>query len=194
MRTRVRCWRRQGYPLRRRSDVVETWTALVAAVLLMVGAPLAGALSGLWAHQEARSMTAEQRAERHRVSAQVVGRPPEALPTVAAGRQRTYPVTVRWAEPGVGERTATARVPTGTAAGDRVTVWLDDSGHAVPPPRGATTVWQHTLTVGTCAAIGSAGAVLLGHAAVRRAALRRRLAEWERDWARTEPLWTRRDA
>ncbi|CAM5660917.1 hypothetical protein SVIOM74S_05027 [Streptomyces violarus] len=48
--------------------------------------------------------------------------------------------------------------------------------------------------MGTCAAVGEVLVVLLGHSAVRRVALRRRLTEWEREWARTEPEWTRRDA
>ncbi|MGQ4333511.1 hypothetical protein [Streptomyces hayashii] len=46
MRSGVRGWRRRDNPLRRRSDVVEAWTALVVATLLLVVAPLAGALAG----------------------------------------------------------------------------------------------------------------------------------------------------
>lgn len=41
MRTRVHGWRWRRNPLRRHSDVVEAWTALIVAVLLLVGAPLA---------------------------------------------------------------------------------------------------------------------------------------------------------
>jgi len=55
-------------------------------------------------------------------------------------------------------------------------------------------VWQHTVTVGVWVAGGVAGLVLLASAVTRRVALRHRLAEWERDWALTEPEWTRRRA
>jgi hypothetical protein len=80
MRTRVRGWRWRRNPLRRRSDVVEAWTALAVAVLLLVGAPLAGALAGLWAHRTAQAVAEERRAERHQVHAEVVGRPPVRRP------------------------------------------------------------------------------------------------------------------
>ena len=36
--------------------------------------------------------------------------------------------------------------------------------------------------------------ILFGHTVVRHAAMRRRLAEWDHEWARTEPAWTGRRA
>ncbi|WP_329406770.1 hypothetical protein OG802_02655 [Streptomyces sp. NBC_00704] len=192
MRSGVRGWRRRDNPLRRRSDVVEAWTALVVAALLLVVAPLAGALAGRWAHDDARAAALRQRADRHQVSAQVVGRPPETVPSVEGGRQQMVAVSVRWTPPGGHARTATARVPAGTHRGDVVDVWFDRHGRSVAPPPNDTMVWQHTLTLGICVAGGSAATVLLGHAAVRRVAMRHRLAEWEREWALTEPQWTRR--
>ncbi|MCX4999881.1 hypothetical protein OG739_05240 [Streptomyces longwoodensis] len=192
MRIRVRGWRWRSNPLRRRSDVVEAWTALVVAVLLLVGAPLAGSLAGRWAHDEARAVASAQRADRHRVRAEVVGDLPDALPVMEDGRRRSYRVTVRWTPPGERPRLTAARVPAGTRTGDTVTVWLDSRGRGVAAPPDETAVWQHTLTIGTCVALGAGTTVLLAHAVVRRVALRRRLGEWERDWARTEPQWTRR--
>ncbi|MFF9033267.1 Rv1733c family protein [Streptomyces iakyrus] len=194
MRTRVRGWRWRSSPLRRRSDVVEAWTVLVVAVLILVGAPLAGTAAALWAHGEARSVSAEQRAERHRVRAEVVDRNDDSLPSVQAGGQHAYRATVRWTEPGGGTRTAAARVPADTRQGETVDVWFDDRGRNVLPPVDGAAVWQHTLTMGTCAAGGAVLVVLFGHFLVRRVALRHRLAEWDRAWARTEPQWTHRDA
>ncbi len=75
-----------------------------------------------------------------------------------------------------------------------VSVWFDTRGRSVPPPPDESAVWQHTLTMGACAAGGAVAVVLLGHAAVRNAANRRRMAEWERDWALTEPQWSHRQA
>ncbi|MFH8801989.1 hypothetical protein ACH4F6_20670 [Streptomyces sp. NPDC017936] len=194
MRIRVRGWRWRRNPLRRRSDVVEAWTAVVVAVLLLVVAPLVGAVAGQWAHDDARAMVAEQQADRRHVRAEVVGRPPEALPTAQGGQEEWYRVAVRWTEPGQGSRTAVARVPAGTHRGDRVDVWFDTRGRSVGPPANGTAVWQHTLTMGVAAAGGTAAAVLLGHAVVRRVALRHRLDEWDREWARTGPEWSRRRA
>ncbi|KOG43601.1 Rv1733c family protein [Streptomyces resistomycificus] len=194
MRTRVRGWRWRRSPLRRRSDVVEAWTVLAVTVLICVGAPLVGAFAASWAHSEARAVAKEQRADRHRVRVEVVGRTPDSLPSVQGGHERAYRATVRWTEPGTGQRTATARVPAGTHRGESVDVWFDSKGRSVAPPADETAVWQHTLTMGVCAAGGAVLVVFLGHAAVRGAANRHRMAEWERDWALTEPQWTRRRA
>ena len=194
MRTRVRGWRWRRNPLRRRSDVVEAWTVLAVTALMLLGAPLVGAVVGWWAHDDARAVAAAQRSERHRVHAEVVGRVPDSLPTVQGGRERSYRVTVRWTEAGGATKTATARVPTGTDRGEKVDVWFDSRGRSVAPPPDETAVWQHTVTMGACGAGAAIAVILLGHTAVRGAAARHRLAEWERDWALTEPLWTRRRA
>lgn len=194
MRTRVRGGSRRNNPLRRRSDVVEAWTALAVTVLLFVIAPLAGAGAGLWAHDQARTIAAAQRADRHRVPAQVIGNPPSGLTSVEGTRAQTFPVEVRWTDPGKGPRTTTAEVPVGTVRGAVVDVWLDTKGHGVAPPAGEVAVWQHTLTIGVWTAGGVVTLALLVSAVTRRVALRHRLAEWERDWALTEPEWTRRRA
>ncbi|MEU5275564.1 Rv1733c family protein [Streptomyces asoensis] len=192
MRGGVRGRRLRDNPLRRRSDVLEAWTALAVAALLMVAAPLAGVFAGRWAHADARAVASQQRAERHRVRAEVVGRPPASMPSAEGGRQQTFSVAVRWTPPGEPARTAPARVPEGTRTGDVVDVWFDARGRSVAPPPNDTMVWQHTVTLGLCAAGGTAAVVLLGHSVVRRVAMRHRLDEWEHEWARTEPLWTRR--
>ncbi|MFF4507418.1 hypothetical protein [Streptomyces sp. NPDC001401] len=194
MRTRVRGWRWRRNPLRRRSDVVETWTALVVALLLFVGAPLAGALAGWWAHDEARAVVAAERADRHRVRAEVVGKTPDMLPSVQGGREHSYRVDVRWTDPATGLHTTNARVPADARHGDMVDIWFDARGRTVPPPPGETQIWQHTVTVGICTTGGAVAMVLIANAVVRRVSTGHRLVEWEREWARTEPEWTRRRA
>ncbi|MER5542259.1 Rv1733c family protein [Streptomyces sp. NPDC001118] len=194
MRTRVRGWRWQRNPLRRRSDVVEAWTVLIVAVLLFVVTPLVGVAAGLHAHDHARTVAAAQRAERHQVRALVIGDRPERVSAVQSDREHPYRARVRWTEPGKGTRTAWARVPAGTRAGDTVTVWFDTRGRGVGPPPDRATVLQHAVTVGVSAAGAAAAVVLLGHAVERRIALRHRLAEWEREWERTGPRWTQPQA
>lgn len=103
-------------------------------------------------------------------------------------------MTVRWTEAGGAAKTATARVPSGTDQGEKVDVWFDSRGRSVAPPPNETAVWQHTVTMGACGAGAAIAVILLGHSLVRGAAARHRLAEWERDWALTEPLWTHRRA
>ncbi|MCT7356671.1 hypothetical protein N4P33_31670 [Streptomyces sp. 15-116A] len=191
MRTPVRGWRWRHSPLRRRSDVVEAWTVLIVTVLLCAGAPLVGLAAAWWAHDEARAAVAQQRAERHRVRAEVVGGPAVARPQ--AGGQQAFRATVRWTEPGQMPRTVTARVPAGVSEGDMVTVWVDSRGRSVPPPADGAAVWQHSVGIGAWAAGGTTAVILLVHRGIRGVAQRRRLAEWERAWALTEPQWTRRE-
>ncbi|KIE26807.1 membrane protein [Streptomyces sp. MUSC 125] len=189
MRTRMRGWRWRRNPLRRRSDVVEAWTVLVVTILLLVVAPLVGVAAGLRAHDRAETLAVAQRAERHQVRAVVIGDVPQRLSTSQGDPTHPYRARVRWSEPGGKARTAWAGVPAGTRAGDTVSVWFDSQGRNVTPPPDEAAIWQHTFTVGLCAAGAAAGLVFLGHAVERRIALRHRLTEWERDWARTGPRW-----
>lgn len=192
MRGQVFGWRWRRNPLRRRSDVIEAWTVLIVLILLVVGAPAAGFAVGRWAHEDARAQAAAQRAERDLVSAVVVENAPASVPSAHGDKQPMHWVQARWTEPDGGSRTGEARVPAGTKRGDRADVWLDASGRSVQPPPTNTAVWQHALSMGTCAAAGVAGVVLAGHFAVRRVAIRHRLDEWEREWARTGPEWGHR--
>lgn len=196
MRTRVRGRQRQPNPLRRRSDVVEAWTALAVTALLFVGAPLVGVLTAWWAHAQAQSVAAEQRADRERVRAEVVRRAPasESPSSAQTGVQHSYRAVVRWTDPGGLPHTATVSVPADTRAGEKTYLWLDSRGRSVTPPVDGAAVWQHSVSLGVCSAGGAAAVVLGAHWAVRRTAMRRRLAEWEEDWARTEPRWTHRRA
>lgn len=182
-------WRWRANPLRRRSDVVEAWTVLCVVLLLALGAPAAGAVAGLRAHADAAARAAAQRATLDRVSAVIVEKAPASVPSAHDDKQPAYWVRARWTEPDGGSRTGEARVPAGTERGDRADVWLDDAGRSVQPPPTDTAVWQHALAMGTCATGGVVGVVLLGHVVVRRVAVRHRLAEWEREWARTGPDW-----
>ncbi|WP_282083742.1 Rv1733c family protein [Streptomyces tendae] len=194
MRTRVRGWRWRRNPLRRRSDVVEAWTTVVVALLLFVAAPVLGAATAWWGYGQAQAIVAEQRAERHHVRATVEDRSPGGLSTGQLGGQHSYRATVHWKAADGTEKSTTAQVPAGARHGDSVDVWLDSRGRSVPPPSDGAEIWQHSATVGSFTTIGTVGTVLLAHRAVRAVALRRRMAEWDRDWALTEPQWTHRRA
>jgi hypothetical protein len=194
MRTRVRGWRWRRNPLRRRSDVIEAWTSLIVAVLLFVGAPLAGTAAGWSAYDNAHGTQVAQRAERHQVPAVLVDDAPAAMPSAQGGKEPLYQVRVSWTEPGKGTHTTLAKVPAGSQRGDHAEVWLDARGHGVAPPPTDAAVWQHTLTAGVWATGGVVGVVFLARAVIGRVAERHRMAEWEAEWARTGPEWRRRTA
>jgi len=194
MRTRVRGWRWRRNPMRRRCDVIEAWTALAVAVLLFLGAPLAGAAVGWWTYGDARATAVAERAERHRVPAVLVEDAPSAGPSVQGGKQPTYKVKVRWTEPGQGSRTGAAPVPAGLRRGDRAGVWLDARSHIVAAPIASAAIWQRALAAGVWTASGVVVVVLVVRLGARRVAERHRMAEWEDEWARTGPEWGRRTA
>ncbi|MGW0712662.1 Rv1733c family protein [Streptomyces sp. NPDC002643] len=192
MQGQVFGWRWRRNELRRRSDVVEAWTVLVVVFLLVFVAPATGVAVGVWAHGDARAHAAAERAQRDLVSAVVVENAPAAVPSAHGDKQPLHWVRARWTEPDGGSRTGEAQVPAGTKRGDRADVWLDASGRSVPAPPTETAVWQHALSMGTCATGGVVALVLVAHFTVRRIAIRHRLAEWEREWARTGPDWGHR--
>ena len=194
MRIRVRSRRQRRNPLRRRSDVVEAWIKVVVALLLFVAAPVLGAATAWWGHGQAQAIVAAQRAERHHVRATVVDRTPGTLSTGQLGGQHSYRATVHWKAPDGADKSTTARVPADTRHGDTVDVWLDSHGQSVPPPSDGAEIWQHSATIGSFTTIGTVLTVLLAHRAVRAVAMRHRMAEWDRDWALTEPQWTHRRA
>jgi hypothetical protein len=192
MRSALCDWRWRPNELRRRSDVVESWTVLAVAVLLLIGAPLVGFAAAWWAYGDADAHADALRAERHSVRAEVVDESPAAVPSVQGGRPVTQRVMVRWTDEDGSSHTGPAAVRADARRGDRVELWLDSHGRAVAPPPDASLVWQHSLALGVCGTAGAASVVLLGHSVVRRTAERHRLDEWERDWAHTEPRWTGR--
>ncbi|EGG43431.1 integral membrane protein [Streptomyces griseoaurantiacus M045] len=193
MRTRVRGWRWRRNPLRRRSDVFEAWATLVVAVLLCVGVPLAGAMTSVRAYEQARAQATVQRAERHQVSAVLLENAPAAVTSAEGGKQPLYRVRIQWTAPDTGAtHSGRALVPAGTRQGDRAQVWLDRQDRGVEAPMTDTMVWQHTLTTGIWATGGAATVVLLGKVVMRRVSERHRMAEWEREWERTEPEWRNR--
>jgi hypothetical protein len=88
--------------------------------------------------------------------------------------------------------TDTAPGISGAPAGARIQVWLNGSGQPAAPP-GTQAGRVFTAALLTMDAIGVAAIVLfIFYLLCRRALDRRRLAEWESDWALTGPRWTTR--
>ncbi|MET7742481.1 hypothetical protein [Streptomyces sp. NPDC005385] len=194
MRTRVLGWRWRRNSLRRRCDVVEAWCVLAVGVLLLVGAPLAGAAAGWWTYDVARAEAAAQRATLHQVRAVLVDDTPAAVPAAPAGIQRSFPALVRWTGTDGQPRTDLVRVPSGVRGGAHIDIWTDARDRIVRAPSSMSVIWQRALAVGLFTAMGAVLAVLVTRLGVHRSVERRRLEQWTRDWALTEPGWTRRTA
>ncbi|WP_261801747.1 hypothetical protein [Streptomyces sp. ISID311] len=183
----LRPWRRG--PLRRRSDVAETWLALVTGVLIVVGAPAAGLAA---AHAVDDGAAARQPPGRHTVSAVLTEDPPARIGVDTSGRlgTRTH-ATVRWTDADGRTRTGRTTVAPDLRAGDRTSAWLDRHGSLLRDPVTPGRARSESIAVGTVTAT-SAGLLLFGTERAGRALLnRRRYDQWEREWAAEDPRWGR---
>ncbi|MFF1444294.1 hypothetical protein [Streptomyces sp. NPDC058295] len=181
MGTKVRWWRRQRNPLRRRSDAVEAWVVLVTSVVMAAGMPLAGALSSV----RVGSVLLQQRQELHRTSAV----PTEDADDPGPGTYTRTWAVVRWTA-GDSVRTAGVRVAAGSRAGARTVTWTDGQGRLVGAPLTPGQAVAPCAFAGMPAASGVALLLLARGWAVRMGLDRHRAGQWERTWALTGPRWS----
>jgi hypothetical protein len=174
-----------GNPLRRRTDKIAVCVAALLVVGFLMGAPVVsmvaiGAAGRMAAGQQARSW--------RQVSAVVL----KAAPTPPAWELSGYSwVRARWIAPD--GRARAGQIPVGTAvtAGQTVRVWVDPAGTPTgPPPNPGAVVADQAAAA--LAALVTLGVTLLCLTCAGRWALdRRRLANWETEWAAVGPQWTR---
>jgi F0F1-type ATP synthase membrane subunit c/vacuolar-type H+-ATPase subunit K len=179
--------------------VLEGWARLCAALVMAVGAPAAGWAAGAAVDDALHRTVREERAARSHVEAALerVGpirqaetqAPDSALPS----DQRTE-AQARWRTADGATHTGVVQVTADHKAGDRIRVWTDSAGRLVTPPMEPSTATTQAVLAGTGVALGAVGTA----AAVRQAMLwqfmRRRLADWEREWAQGPQSWGRADA
>ena len=186
--TRAGLWRWRRSPLRRRSDIVEAWVLLLASVLAVLGGVLAGLVTGVAAD---RSFD-EQRAERHEVVAGVVkgtqGSDGKATDRVTADDGRAW-ATVRWTAADGTVHTARAKVASGTAAGARVTLWVDSKGTPATQPLEPAEALLEASLLGALASVATGGLVWAGAIGARGYLNRRRMAQWDAEWQRIDTWW-----
>ncbi|MFE1770853.1 hypothetical protein [Streptomyces sp. NPDC059008] len=171
-------WRRE--PLRRGTDVVQSWMALATGLAIAVAAPVAGVVAG----QAVHTTSQHQRAGWHTVTAVVAKEPPARVGVDtsggSAGRVHAW---VRWTAPDRTVHTGETTVAPGVRVGDRTTVWLDRHGALVRDPGSPGDPLALSIVAGTVAASGT-GFLLFGADKVGvRLLNRKRSAQWEKEWA-----------
>ncbi|MDL2081269.1 hypothetical protein QNN03_32960 [Streptomyces sp. GXMU-J15] len=178
---RVRMWRWRRSPLRRRCDLVEAWVVLAGWVIALV----CGVVAGLAAVGAVERAAEEQRERSRQVSAvlmeDTVGKAPARVPA----DYRVW-AKVRWTGPDGRTHTDEARVMPDIRKGAAVEVWTDDSGRITSEPLSGSEITLHSASGGTLAALCASGAVLGCLWGVRQLMERRRLDQWEAEWARID--------
>ncbi|KUM86938.1 hypothetical protein AQI94_19235 [Streptomyces pseudovenezuelae] len=176
-------WRWRRNPLRRRSDRLEAWLVLVTWTLALLG----GLLAGVEAGAAMAGDLAARRAALHTVSAVLVEKADRTGTVTADGTAETVRAKVRWKAPDGSPHTGLARVAPGSAAGTSVTVWNDRDGDLVRAPLNMAEARLQSVLTGVLVA-AAAGAVVCGGGHWARLRLdRRRLRDWEAEWARVAP-------
>ena len=112
-------------PLRRRTDRVETWVRLALVLAFLVASPLAALGLGRLTSEVSASAARAQAATERQVTAVLLKRasrtPDDSLYAVA---EFVY-APARWTAPDGQQRIGEAPAPVGSAAGRRVSIWVD---------------------------------------------------------------------
>ncbi|MFD7130772.1 hypothetical protein [Streptomyces sp. NPDC059894] len=189
-------WHWRHNPLRRTTDLVEAWLALSALLLILIGAPVVGSLTGAVAQDALQRSVRAQHAARHLVTATVVrkleGPLVEADPEIASGRDLRSRVIADWTAPDGTARHGTVLAGLeSTHRGDHFAIWTDTHGRLVARPLDSTTATTHAVLAGFGAALLAAGVVEAGRRLIVWRMVRRRYARWDQAWDRAGPDWGR---
>ncbi|KFG06768.1 MULTISPECIES: hypothetical protein [Streptomyces] len=186
---KVWLWRWRRNPLRRRADRLESWVVLITWALTLFG----GVAVGLAAAGSVESGLARQRAEWRPVEAVLTEDAPEpsAPEGTGTGPAKVW-AKVRWTAPDGSARTGQARVDPAVLMGARVTVWTDARGLLVTKPASEAQARLRATLVGGLAGAFAAAVPLVGGRLVRGRMERRRMDQWDVEWARIGPLWERK--
>lgn len=175
-------------PLRRRTDRIASYGAIVLLAVFLVATPL---LSVAAAHWGARAAASQQHAQRgwHQVTAVLLQRAP-VVATPVGGTAASW-APARWTAPGRGEQTGFIAATGGAPAGSRSPIWVDASGQYAGQP--LSRAGADAEVIGLVAGVPVGVAVVLACAGYlgRRVLDRRALAGWGADWDAIGPRWTR---
>ncbi|MFJ9907768.1 hypothetical protein ACIRVK_33610 [Streptomyces sp. NPDC101152] len=196
MRTIGGLWRWRHNPLRRTSDLVEAWLALVTLLLILVAAPVIGSLVGRVAEDALQQAAREQQATRHLVTATVVRKldrsPLDGDPETSSGRDLRSRVLADWTAPdGTAQHGTALAALNSPQRGDHFAMWTDAHGRMVARPLDSATATTHAVLAGFGAALLTAGALEGGRRVIVWRMVRRRYARWDRAWEKAGPDWGR---
>ncbi|MFE0191151.1 hypothetical protein [Streptomyces sp. NPDC058989] len=198
MRAMRGVWRWRRNPLRRRTDRIEAWLALAAALLIAFGAPAAGWFTGRAAHGALLETVRLQYQQSHLVWATVdrlVSRAPlDPDPETSSQRDAHLRVIARWTAVDGSSHSGQLAAPRPVESGERFRIWTDDRGRVMPRPMDVDTAGTHAVLagLGTTAAVG---ALIEGcRRLVVGQLMARRFRRWDAEWERAGQDWGRADA
>jgi hypothetical protein len=191
-------WRWRHNPLRRTTDLVEAWVALVAAVLLVLGAPAAGWVCGSLLNSSLQHTVRVEQQDWHRATATTIADSRDGTsgtfydPDANVLRGAETRVIAEWTAADGVKHVGTVTGPGAhLAQGDRFTLWSDQQGNQVSPPLTSSVAQFHADFTGVTAAAVAAGVVVCGWRITMWRLVRKRYKRLDRDWAHVGPDWGR---
>lgn len=173
-------------PLRRRCDRVEALVRLVAVLGVMVAVVL-GVMLGIRAYGNGLKTEAQQRHERHQVTATLIDE--VAAPRLSPAGAAVGHVRARWQAPDGNVWEGTIDASASKHAGDTVKIWTDERGALAPRPQDRETTVVSAITVGVGVPLAAATLLAMLVAATRAVNQRRAKRAWEAQWTVVEPTW-----
>ncbi|MET8781774.1 hypothetical protein [Streptomyces sp. NPDC004589] len=189
-------WRWRGNPLRRGTDLAEAWTALAALLLVLVAAPLAGAVIGSVAQESLQKAVRDQQHSRHLVVATVARKlnrvAPDPDPESSTTGNAHSRVVADWTAPdGTRRHAAVLTELESPHPGDHFSVWTDTHGGLVTRPLDRATATTHAVLAGATTA-GLTGVLIEGgRRLIVWRMVRRRYTRWDQAWDKAGPDWGR---
>ncbi|MEU7721258.1 Rv1733c family protein [Streptomyces tibetensis] len=185
---KVWLWRWRRNPLKRRGDRVEAWVVLGVWLLTV----FVGLLAGTAVSRSVEDGLARERADWRPLVARLAERAPGAAPeSGSVSRTETVWATARWTAADGSEHSGQLRVPAGSAVGAPVTVWTDAEGRQVTRPVTESQARVRASLTGGAAGLCAAAVPLVAGRALRDRLERRRIDQWDAEWARFGPMWGR---
>ena len=167
--------------LRRPSDRVETLARWIALALVVVAVPVVLAL-GSAAAQGVRDEAARARAVSHPVHATITAVAPRDR-TVAGAPPGAVDVTAVWTAADGSSHTVTGVPLRAARVGEPWSGWVDATGHEVRPSVSDSEADTDMVLVAVWAFLGPAAGLAGFLGLVRWFLDRRRMRDWDEDWA-----------
>lgn len=181
----VRMWRARPWnsnPLMRGSDRFEALVRMLAAAVLLLAIPIAGAV-GTAGYTAAAARIGADNSTKVVVTAAVTGKSERTSTTMARAEVSAehFTAPVSWHQDGH-SGTATVEVPAQTNPGDEVSVWLAADGNPTGPPQGPGVAVGAGVGAALAVLAGVCGGALVLVAVAAWILGGRRNARWELEW------------
>ena len=182
-------------PLRRASDRLECLARVLLVVTLATAIPISLAAATA-TYTQARAQATAQAADRHRVTARLLGDAPAPPREAWSSQEETWSdqeqATALWTDPAGREHRAPVPVSAGATAGATVVLWIDRDGNRTTRPLSDGDATDQAVGRGIVT-LGGLSVIAWGvYRSFRTLLDRSRSRRWAAEWAVVEPVWSRR--